>query len=98
MKVELDDKDYEAIASRVAEKLRYLLNLNDATALEDAVLDVKGLARYLKVKEGWVYQRLHLKEIPHFRVGRYPRFRKEEIKKWLAENGRRSPKKTSRSR
>jgi excisionase family DNA binding protein len=98
MKVELDDKDYEAIASRVAEKLRYLLNPNDATALEDTVLDVKGLARYLKVKEGWVYQRLHSKEIPHVRVGRYPRFRKQEIDKWLGENGRKPTRKTSRSR
>ena len=41
------------------------------------------LASYLKVNKQWVYQKVHSKGIPHFHVGKYPRFRKSIIDKWL---------------
>jgi excisionase family DNA binding protein len=45
---------------------------------------VETLAEYLDVEKDWVYS--HIKEIPHFKVGRFPRFRKTEIDKWLEGN------------
>jgi len=45
---------------------------------------VKGLAEYIRVKPSWVYKGVSEGEIPHFKVGKYPRFRKREIDRWLA--------------
>ena len=38
---------------------------------------------YLHVSHQWVYERVHLKEIPHIKMGKFPRFRKSEIDRWL---------------
>jgi excisionase family DNA binding protein len=46
-------------------------------------MDVKGLAKYLKVKESWVYEKIHTRQIPFQKAGRFPRFRKKNIDKWL---------------
>ena len=41
------------------------------------------LAQYLKVSRSWIYKRICLKEIPFTRVGRFFKFDREEIEKWL---------------
>lgn len=55
-----------------------------ATSQED-VLTIDGLAKYLKVSNGWVYQNVN--KIPHARLGSLYRFHKNVINDWLANGG-----------
>jgi len=50
---------------------------------EDTLFTVKTLARYLGVSDQWVYERVHLHEIPLIKMGKFPRFRKSDIDRWL---------------
>ncbi len=47
-------------------------------------ITVASLARVLGVPASWVYERTAKGEIPHYRVGRYVRFRLSEVERWLA--------------
>jgi excisionase family DNA binding protein len=82
MKIEFEPQDIEAIAQRVIELLKPIL-ANRKDEAEDVIFDVQGLAEYLKVSTKWVYDRTHLKEIPHIKVNGLLRFRKKDIDKWL---------------
>jgi len=93
MLIELDDKDIERVADKVVELLKPLFKTShQRSEQEEIILDVEGVASYLKVNKSWVYERTHLGEIPHYKVGKFPRFRKKEIDKWLEENKRLSLK------
>lgn len=82
MKAELEQTDIEAIALRVVELLKPILS--DAGRYEeDAIFNVESLADYLKVSRQWLYERTHLKEIPHIKIDGQLRFRKKNIDKWL---------------
>jgi excisionase family DNA binding protein len=83
MKTELEERDIEAIAQRVSEIIKPMLTHAQRQDEKDTVLDVKGLAEYLRVKESWVYQQIHAHSIPYFKVGKYPRFKKREIDRWM---------------
>jgi excisionase family DNA binding protein len=83
MKIEIDNsKLINAIVEKVVERLKPLLD-SSHNSNGDELMDVKGLAEYLKVKKSWVYEKIHTKRIPFFRAGRFPRFRKKHIDKWL---------------
>ena len=84
MKTELEHNDIELIAQQVANKLKPLL-CKSPKQTDETVFDVKGLAQYLKVNESWVYNRVHLKSIPYFKCGKYPRFKKSAIDKWIEQ-------------
>ena len=83
MKAELEPQDIEAIAQRVTELLKPLLSGNGKHETEDVIFDVKGLCERLHVSDKWVYERTHLKEIPHLKINGLLRFRKRDIDKWL---------------
>jgi excisionase family DNA binding protein len=83
MKIEIESRDIEAIALRVTELVRPLFSNGGRNEEKDHVFDVKGLAEYLRVKESWVYQQIHAHSIPYFKVGKYPRFKKREIDRWM---------------
>ena len=80
MRIELETSDIERIVKKVAEQLKPLLR-NPHDSKDDELMDVKGLAKYLGVEKDWIYS--HVKEIPHYKLGRFPKFRKREIDKWL---------------
>ena len=83
MKIEIDNSQFiNNIAEKVVERLKPLLN-NSHSAMDNELMDVKGLAGYLKVIESWIYEKIHTKQIPFFKAGRFPRFRKKNIDKWL---------------
>jgi excisionase family DNA binding protein len=92
MKIELEQEDVQAIAKEVVEMLRPLLNHGGNGVGEDTIFDVQGMAEYLRVRKQWVYDKVHLNDIPHYKVGKYPRFRKSKIDEWLKQrekgNGR----------
>jgi len=73
------------IADKVIEKLKPIL-ANRKGEVEDVIFDVQGLAEYLKVSLKWIYERTHLKEIPHLKKDGILRFRKRDIDKWLDSN------------
>jgi excisionase family DNA binding protein len=45
----------------------------------------KELSQYLNVKPKTIYSWVNKGEIPHYRIGKTIRFRKDEIEKWLEE-------------
>jgi excisionase family DNA binding protein len=83
MKAELESHDIDAIAYKVVELIKPMLSGNDRQRQEDLIFDVKGLSEYLKVDTSWIYKHVSLKSIPHFKVGKYTRFRKKDIEKWI---------------
>ncbi len=82
MNIEIDEsKLITDIADKVVEQLKPLLN--GKTAEEDTLFSVETLAKYLDVSKQWIYERVRLNEIPHMKMGKFPRFRKSVIDKWL---------------
>lgn len=51
----------------------------------EQLLDVEGLAEYLGVKPSWVYGKVATRELPCVRVGRYLRFRLDEVMRSLGD-------------
>ena len=82
MKFEIEPQDIEAIAQRTFELLKPFL-LPAKRGVEDEILDVKGLSEYLRVDPSWIYKQVSLKAIPHFKSGKYVRFKKSSIDKWI---------------
>lgn len=50
---------------------------------EDRLFTVKTLAQYLEVSPQWVYERVHLKEVPYIKMGKFPRFKKSDVDRWM---------------
>lgn len=48
-------------------------------------MSVDELAEMLGVKPSWVYGQTSAGSIPHLKVGRYVRFRAEDVLAWLAQ-------------
>jgi excisionase family DNA binding protein len=86
MKIQLEKEDIEAIAKEVTESLKPLLDRSGNGQGEDTIFNVEGLANYLKVDEGWIYDKVSSKAIPYFKAGKYVRFKKSAIDKWIERN------------
>src|SRR3972149_2739457 len=86
MKAELEAQDIESIANRVAELLKPMLSGNGRHEAEDTIFDKKGLSEYLNVPITWVNKKVSFNEIPYFKAGKYPRFKKSVIDKWIEDN------------
>ena len=85
MKVELhidSDELVKGIAAAVLKELKPLLPV-DRSENDNSLLTVESLAAFLSVSKQWVYERITLNEIPFFKVGKFPRFKKTEIDAWL---------------
>jgi len=83
MKIEIDDTLLiSTIVEKVVEQIKPLL-VNSHDSKSDELMDVEGLAHYLKVTKSWVYEKIHKKEIPFQKAGKFPRFRKKHIDLWL---------------
>jgi excisionase family DNA binding protein len=75
----------EEITRRILEGLKPILS---KTQEDDMIFDVKELSIYLKVPVSWIYNKNTLKELPHFKTGKYTRFRKKDIDKWIESRSR----------
>jgi len=49
------------------------------------LLTVDEVAKALSVKKSTIYQWVHLRLIPHIKLGRFVRFKEEDIERWLKE-------------
>jgi excisionase family DNA binding protein len=83
MKAELifPDDMVKAIAQEVIAALKPVLARRIGE--EDAILTPDQLAGLLGVSKGWVYEQAALKAIPYHKLGKYLRFRRSEIGKWI---------------
>lgn len=54
----------------------------------DRLMSVEDVAEFLQVRQSWVYGKVASGELPHVRVGRYLRFRRQEVLEWLARRER----------
>jgi excisionase family DNA binding protein len=48
------------------------------------LLEAEEVARYLGMRIDWVYREVRAGRLPHIRLGRAVRFRRESINAWLA--------------
>lgn len=55
---------------------------NNALSTFPPIMDVKQASRYLLTGRDLLYELAARDEIPHFHVGRYLRFRRDELDKW----------------
>lgn len=85
----------DEIADKVIERLSPMLCGKDEH--EDVIFDVGGLAQYLKVKKQWVYERVHYNTIPCYKMGKYPRFRRSDIDRWLQTMEKGKGRKTAKT-
>jgi excisionase family DNA binding protein len=51
-------------------------------------LNVQDVARLFNVPVSWVYAKVEDGSLPHFKLGRYVRFRASDIEAYLAANFR----------
>ncbi|MBI4378418.1 MAG: helix-turn-helix domain-containing protein [Nitrospinae bacterium] len=85
MKAELNIDTQEIVREITQEVIRELKPYLTGTGKseDDTLFTVESIARYLQVSPQWVYERVHLKELPYFKIGKFPRFKKSEIDHWL---------------
>lgn len=96
MKIELEEDDIERITQRVVQQLAPLLKPLHKPNGSDILFTVESLAQYLHVSKQWVYERVHLNEIPYIKMKKFPRFKKSVIDKWLESMGTPAVQPTSR--
>jgi len=53
--------------------------------MSDRLLTAAEVAAFLAVKESWVREATRDGRLPHLRLGRYRRYRREDIERWLSE-------------
>ncbi len=83
MKIELEVSDIERIAERVVEQITPLLRHNSKSN-DNELMTVNEVAKYLKVTKSFIYDKVHKREIPFRKAGKFPRFRRKHIDMWLS--------------
>ncbi|MFQ5442243.1 MAG: helix-turn-helix domain-containing protein [Thermodesulfobacteriota bacterium] len=85
MKVNLEILNTKEVEERIAKEVVKALEplLAKGKGDTDVLFTVTSLAEYLGVSKQWVYDRIKFKEIPYIKVGKFPRFRKRDIDRWL---------------
>ena len=56
---------------------------NGKQANENIILNKKELAQYLNVDVSWIDKRVSANEMPYTKFGKYVRFKKSVIDKWI---------------
>ena len=83
MRTQLEQEDIQAIASALLEILKPFVSGNGKHDTADVIFTPETLAEYLHVDTSWVYKQVSLKAIPYFKSGKYTRFKKSAIDKWI---------------
>ncbi len=88
MKFEIEPQDIQLIAEKVVEILKPLLSNGEKHCNDDLVFTVETLSEYLKTDTSWVRKQVSAMTIPFFKAGKYVRFRKSAIDKWIKNQSR----------
>ena len=83
--MKFEKSDIDTISEEVAKKLKLILKTSEKTSANAFIFDVKQLSEYLNVPDTWVYRQTCDHNIPYYKLGKYPRFKKSEIDKWMEE-------------
>lgn len=77
-----------AIVSSVRSHIYCGIDMEHPEGFEDleGLVGITDVAALLGVPSSWIYERTATGAIPHYRVGRYVRFRISEIDQWLAQH------------
>jgi len=67
------------------------MELRDEQPPEDRLLTAEEVAAFMRVTRSWVYAETRRDGLPHVRLGRYVRYRRSAIERWL-ETGERGPR------
>jgi excisionase family DNA binding protein len=51
--------------------------------LEDSILTIPEVARYLKISKSKMYSLVSKEEIPHLKIGRNVRIRRQDLQAWI---------------
>ncbi len=62
-----------------------MYSVKTETKPEKNILTIQELSDWLSISVSGLYHWVTVKEIPYFRVGRYIRFNRQDIEKWLDE-------------
>ena len=81
LNIDLEQLKTDIVQDMVNSLLPHLKGKED----DGIIFDVEGLAEYIKTSKRWIYEQPHLNAIPFYKIGRFPRFRKKEIDKWLEQ-------------
>lgn len=73
-----EEEDIQVIAEKITEHIKPLLG---NTEKEEAIFDKKALSKYIHVDVSWIDKNLY--SLPHFKAGKYVRFRRIEVDKWI---------------
>jgi predicted DNA-binding transcriptional regulator AlpA len=68
----------EIIKEVIREEFKAIVKFSEQ---DDQILDKKGLSEYLKVDVSWIDKNLYT--LPHFKAGKYVRFKQSNIDKWI---------------
>jgi hypothetical protein len=80
MKTTLEKEDIQAIVRAILEVMKPILSSKKP---EDRIFDKKALSEYLHLPVTWIDKNLH--KLPHFKVGKYVRFKKNDIDKFIEQ-------------
>ncbi|MCP4374123.1 MAG: helix-turn-helix domain-containing protein [Deltaproteobacteria bacterium] len=85
MKFEIDSNALiDKIVSGVTEQINMLVKHGSkANVKDDELMNVEEIAEYLKVTKSWIYQKVHSRQIPFRKAGKFPRFKKNHIDLWM---------------
>ncbi|MBN1865725.1 helix-turn-helix domain-containing protein [Candidatus Sumerlaeota bacterium] len=65
--------------------------------MEDHLLTIEELAKYLQVSTKTVYRMIHRKQIPCYKIANQWRFKWDVIQQWMEKSNFRPPDQESRS-
>jgi excisionase family DNA binding protein len=60
-------------------------DLGEQSSMNGNLLTADDVARILRVSKSWIYS--HLSELPTIRLGRYVRFKRSDVERFLEERG-----------
>lgn len=60
-----------------------VVDARDREPVPERLLEADDVAAILGMTTDWVYREVRAKRLPHIRLGRYVRFRRESINAWL---------------
>lgn len=70
------------VAKHILPELKELLNS------KEELLSVEEACKYLKCQRTWLYDKVRQKKIPYIKAGKYLRFRKADLDRWLTTRTR----------
>ena len=79
MQIKLESEDMTLIIQGVVQELKPLLS--NGKEQDNVIFTVESLAEYLQVPVSDIYKKK--RSLPHFKFGKYLRFKKADIDRWL---------------